>query len=678
MRLEAKIKSGFYPLQTRWIEPIAARIKCSPKATLFDPCCGTGEAVHLLGKSLGLHENNVYGSELDERRSEQAAKLLAPGKVTGNVDFLGSSAWGEASVVYCNPPFDDELGGGGRVEWRFAINAISCLKVGGVFVGIFPDRVAVSSEMYQVLSQKLERILCFELPGERPYEECVIFGTKLKTEIPSQYRRAIARDWDDWSDLPYDAPDGGPVHVRKHFYTDQEMEVLAGKSPANSLLVSKAKASRTEFAPPMALTRGHVALLLASGCLDLGFKLPGFAEFLEPITMDSEVADCYERLESEIRSNIKNLLRMGSKGALSAMLNTLNGWPDHPYGFGEVGYRNEEGKWTTVARPPELDPNVIRPKERRLVEVVKDIVKRGRQAWVYAEMTGKHDVLARLEKLLTDQGLKVHVMRSKSVKPCDREEWIFKHGKDADVIISNPALVQTGFDLFDRGGNHNFSSLVFYQSGYKLDTIRQAAARAWRIGQTLDCEVFYLFYAATMQQSVMTLMSAKTQAAQAVEGKFSNAGLAAMAGGDGDSAAMMLAKMLVDKPVVNKLAIAKDEAYAKLRASIDTIVPEIASVEPAIPAKVVRKSKSDPLAKLLTYPDQIREEISLEAQGLLNYGWATWRLKRMKTYVSKLEIQDQSRFWAIVDLERLESEVVDHVRSTTRWKHCRLMCLPSR
>jgi len=275
MRLEAKIKSGFYPLQTRWIEPIAARIKCSPKATLFDPCCGTGEAVHLLGKSLGLHENNVYGSELDERRSEQAAKLLAPGKVTGNVDFLGSSAWGEASVVYCNPPFDDELGGGGRVEWRFAINAISCLKVGGVFVGIFPDRVAVSSEMYQVLSQKLERILCFELPGERPYEECVIFGTKLKTEIPSQYRRAIARDWDDWSDFPYDAPDGGPVHVRKHFYTDQEMEVLAGKSPANSLLVSKAKASRTEFAPPMALTRGHVALLLASGCLDGVVALPG-------------------------------------------------------------------------------------------------------------------------------------------------------------------------------------------------------------------------------------------------------------------------------------------------------------------------------------------------------------------------------------------------------------------
>ena len=281
---------------------------------------------------------------------------------------------------------------------------------------------------------------------------------------------------------------------------------------------------------------------------DLGYKLPGYAEYLEPVGMDDEVGPLYDMLESEIQSNIKQLLRMGSMGALATMLNTLNGWPDHPYGFGEVGFYNEEGHWRTVATPPELDANVIRPKERRLVEICKDIVGRGRQAWVYAEMTGKHDVLNRLQKILRDAGLKVEVMRSKSVKPCDREEWIHKHGKDADVIISNPALVRTGLDLFDRNGNHNFSSLVFYQTGYMLDTIRQAAGRAWRIGQTLDCEVYYLFYSGTMQESVMKLMAAKTQAAQAVEGKFSSAGLVAMAGGDGDSAAMMLAKMLVDKP----------------------------------------------------------------------------------------------------------------------------------
>ena len=277
MRLEAKIKSGFYPLPTRWIDPIASRIKCAPKATLFDPCCGNGEAVHLLGKALGLQPENVYGSELDERRSEHATKLLAPGRLYGSVDFLGSSAWGEASVVYCNPPFDDELGGGGRVEWRFAIRAIDCLSVDGVFVGIFPERVAASTDMYQVLSQKLDRILCFSLPGERPYNECVIYGTKLKKEVTPSYRRAIARDWENWSDLPYEAPPGGPVTVRKRFFTDQEIVAFTEKSPANSILLSKSKAARDSFTPPMALTRGHVALLLASGCLDGVVALPGEA-----------------------------------------------------------------------------------------------------------------------------------------------------------------------------------------------------------------------------------------------------------------------------------------------------------------------------------------------------------------------------------------------------------------
>ena len=275
MRLEGQIKSGYYPLPDRWIEPIASRVRCNPNATLFDPCAGKGIAVHSLAQALGVKAANVYASELDEGRVEDAKKLMVGSTVFGPVDFLGASAWGDASVVYCNPPFSDELGGGGRVEWRFAINAIDCMKTGGVFIGIFPERVAQSNDMYQVLSQKLERILCFELPGERPYNECVIFGTKLEKEIPSQYRRAIGRDWDDWSDLPYLAPAGGAVRVNKRFFTDAEIVAFTENSPANSILVSKSRATREAFTPPMALTRGHVALLLASGCLDGVVALPG-------------------------------------------------------------------------------------------------------------------------------------------------------------------------------------------------------------------------------------------------------------------------------------------------------------------------------------------------------------------------------------------------------------------
>src|SRR5579864_2857292 len=96
----------------------------------------------------------------------------------------------------------------------------------------------------------------------------------------------------------------------------------------------------------------------------------------------------------------------------------------------------------------------------------------------------------------------------------------------------HPRLVETGLDLFDKGGGHNFSTLVFYETGYNLFTLRQAARRSWRIGQTKACKVHYLYYVSSLQERAMTLMGRKLEAAEALEGKFSAEGLAAMAGDD--------------------------------------------------------------------------------------------------------------------------------------------------
>ena len=126
MRLEGQAKSGFYPLPPRWIDPIAEAIRCKTSSTLFDPCCGKGDAVKALGNSLCIPPKNVYGSEMDEGRSAEAVGKLAEGRFFGPVDFLGSAASGLASIVYVNPPFDNELGGGGRVEWRFLMKSIEC------------------------------------------------------------------------------------------------------------------------------------------------------------------------------------------------------------------------------------------------------------------------------------------------------------------------------------------------------------------------------------------------------------------------------------------------------------------------------------------------------------------------------------------------------------------------
>jgi hypothetical protein len=285
---------------------------------------------------------------------------------------------------------------------------------------------------------------------------------------------------------------------------------------------------------------------------DLNFKLPGCAEVLHPVQMDEELAENYDHIEREIKSSLRSMIAAGSKAAISILLNTLSGWPDHPYGFNSVGYFNSVGQWVHVTEPPELDQGTLRNKERKLLELVKDSVARGRQVWIYVEMTVKRDIQVRLESLLKAEGLDVRVLRSNTVKASEREEWI-RQNATANVVISNPALVKTGLDLFDRSGVYNFSTLIFYQTGYQLDTLRQAAARSNRIGQWLECEVHYLFYADTMQESCVSLMAQKTNAAQAIEGKLTTSGLAASIEIEA-SAAMALAKMLIAKNDTQRVA----------------------------------------------------------------------------------------------------------------------------
>jgi hypothetical protein len=152
----------------------------------------------------------------------------------------------------------------------------------------------------------------------------------------------------------------------------------------------------------------------------------------------------------------------------------------------------------TVVTPPSLSEDVIRPKEQALIDLVRAEKARGRKVWVYVQFTDKHDVQSRLDKLLREEGFQVEVLRS-SVALARREEWIATHAPQLDVVISHPRLVETGLDLFDKGGRHNFPTICFYETGYNLFTLRQASRRSWRIGQTERCRIVYLHYEATMQ-----------------------------------------------------------------------------------------------------------------------------------------------------------------------------------
>lgn len=278
---------------------------------------------------------------------------------------------------------------------------------------------------------------------------------------------------------------------------------------------------------------------------DVAEGLPPFEEILVPVEMDAETKAAYEKIEKALAEHIKPMVAKGDRRLLGRMLSVLLGYPDHPHGFGSIGYMDGD-KYVHVIDCPDLDQKKVRPKERALLDMLEREHASGRQVWTYCQMTDKRDVMARLADMAGGKWLRSKILRSKEVDLPDREAWIAKHGPLNDCMFSHPQLVETGLDLFDKKGGHNFSSLAFYQQGYQPFIMRQAAARAWRIGQRLPCRVYYYYYVGTMQERCMSLMGKKFAASIALEGKFSTEGLAAMAGED-SGMEMALAKSLSEK-----------------------------------------------------------------------------------------------------------------------------------
>ena len=111
-------------------------------------------------------------------------------------------------------------------------------------------------------------------------------------------------------------------------------------------------------------------------------------------------------------------------------------------------------------------------------------------------------------------------MLTSDVPPEKREGWFSQRLREGvQVTISHPKIIETGMDLLSH------PSLIFFESGYSLHTIRQASRRSWRIGQRQPVRVFYLHYEETMQSSCLQLMAKKMLVSLAMEGKFNGEGL---------------------------------------------------------------------------------------------------------------------------------------------------------
>jgi hypothetical protein len=306
---------------------------------------------------------------------------------------------------------------------------------------------------------------------------------------------------------------------------------------------------RRPGASPMLFGRFLMSLGAFISLEDISEGLPPYKEEVVAVEMDLPLRKAYEQLEDDIKEALKE--HRGNQSVVSVALNALLLYPDRPFHLGNL-YGTEYDPETQrrekflIAETQDLDEEYVYAKERRLVDEVKSELARGRRCQIYAVYTQKRDVTRRLERILTNEGVRVAILTTE-VPPEAREAWYERQLRaGVQAVLCHPKLVQTGLDLIE------FPTILFYQTGYSIFVLRQASRRSWRIGQRLPVKVKFLYYARTMQETCLRLMGKKLLVSLAMEGKFSSEGLQAI--NDEDDILMAMARELVTEKGIGERA----------------------------------------------------------------------------------------------------------------------------
>ncbi len=288
---------------------------------------------------------------------------------------------------------------------------------------------------------------------------------------------------------------------------------------------------------------------------DVSDALPEYEEIIVPVALEPDQQKPeYGQLSHDLIDATRKALARGDMRLLGKMLQSLLAYPD--------GCRCEEritleiaGRDELIASAPALEIDLL-PKEEKLLEIITAEKKKGRKVAIFLEHTGTRDLLGILEEKLHQYDMNPLILRSTDITPEQREEYLKKQIETGlyDCLICNPNLVKTGLDLLE------FPTIIFFQCGYSVFTLRQASRRSWRIGQDLPVRVFFMAYADTMQEKALSLMAQKMETSLAIEGELSDKGLAALSESE-NSMMYELAKALTGKVAVKDMS----EAWSRYR-----------------------------------------------------------------------------------------------------------------
>lgn len=303
-RLAAVSKALFYPTQPTIVERIAG-LNIVPEAlrteagdrplTLLDPCAGEGAAAGI-AKAWGLVP---YGIELDAGRAEKAnAAFSALGGKCLHGSIFQLDVAGQCDVLFGNWPYDDITRGSlaedeaedaswdRRLEVRFLRHARRWLRQGGVLVQIIPEHVAVSNAFLDLMATFSYRCRALRYPEleYQQFKQVVVFSV-MSGHTCRSYPDKLIEVWRDGPNAldvgrRWDVPEielvrnYAPVAKAVAFSIrarglDPELLEPALDSGAYAKLLDLATPTSAKTERPLRPLRdGHLAMLLAAGCLD--------------------------------------------------------------------------------------------------------------------------------------------------------------------------------------------------------------------------------------------------------------------------------------------------------------------------------------------------------------------------------------------------------------------------
>lgn len=258
---------------------------------------------------------------------------------------------------------------------------------------------------------------------------------------------------------------------------------------------------------------------------DISSELPSYEEDVEIISMTDEQYAEYKTFEQKLICEVQMALSRKDNRLLGALVNSLYALPDGAR-RGEIVYEPDNHEVELCSAKP-LDIEIL-PKEKRLQELVLAEKSKGRKCAIFLEHTGTRDLIPDIVERLNNIGIKSLILRSDTVTSIKRESWLKQQIKktNPDILICNPNLVKTGLDLLE------FPTIIYFQTGMSIYTLRQSSRRSWRIGQRKPVKVIFLAYEDTAQERAMRLIATKLETSNAIEGKLSADGLSAMSAGD--------------------------------------------------------------------------------------------------------------------------------------------------